>query len=674
MNFYPLKGLVLILFFTACTAERKFNIDSEEILEASITELQELMDSNELSARQLTEIYLERIYTFDRNGPRINSILEVNPDAIRIAEELDLERKKNGPRSLLHGIPVILKDAIGTADKMRTSNGSYLFIDAKPKEDATIVKKLREAGALIIAKGNMDEMACCNGIASGRGGAVRNPYALDRFANGSSSGPAAGVASNLAVFSIGGDSQSSIRFPASSTSLVGLKPTMGLISRAGVIPGDVHIDVVGPMTRTVEDAAIVTSVLAFKDEKDSYTLLQNRPENVDYLKSITTKPLHKTRLGIARNGFFGYNSEIDSVIQKSIDILKMNDAELIDSIAINSVPYAGGRRQDNKLLSASRNWAMDNYLKGLTDDSPIRSIEQLANAAWFNKVPTILPNHKKYLTWNIEGRTTTDFPVDSPKIKAAYKRFISDQRLQILPLMDSLKIDFIIFPTTSTITDKLIKDLNKEEPLSEGRGKPQIASYGGLPEITVPAGYTREGFPIGLSILGRPFSEDKLLAFAYAFEQKTNFRKAPDLTKKPPPVKNECPKVSKNDLFENKMILKNLEGNIIGNIIRAGIQANEPRFSSENIDRSVWFSYVAPRTGTFTIQTHRSFQNTYDLAIYQGRKITDLELLSYQHWNYNTKNTQLVTKVQKGKIYQIILGTNENKVASGYYELNWNLE
>src|SRR5215216_5059824 len=239
--------------------------------EATIAGLQGAIKAGEMTARDLTELYLGRIAEFNERGPCINAVLEINPEALQIAERLDRERDVRGSRGPLHGIPVLLKDNIGTADKMNTSSGSYLLQGTLVEQDAAVVKKLREAGAVIIGKANMDELGLGNGIPSGRGGPVRNPYALDRDASGSSSGSAAAVAANFTVVALGTDARSSIRFPASDCSVIALKPTMGLISRAGIMLGALTVDTVGPLTRTISDLATVLGVIAGVDPLDPVT-------------------------------------------------------------------------------------------------------------------------------------------------------------------------------------------------------------------------------------------------------------------------------------------------------------------------------------------------------------------------------------------------------------------
>lgn len=651
-------------------------INNNEIIEASILELQKMMEAKQLSAKQLVEIYLQRIYAYDRAGPRINSILEINPDALSIADELDKERKKNGPRSLLHGIPVILKDVIATADKLRTSNGSYLFLDATPTQDASVVKKLREAGAIILAKANMDELACCNGVASGRGGAVRSPYLLERFANGSSSGAAAAIAANFGVFSLGTDTGSSIRFPASAAALVGLKPTMGLISRAGIIPTDIHLDVIGPITRTIEDAAIVTSILAFEDEKDINTQLKERPKKLDYWSLLNKKKPHSARIGIARKGYFGFHAGIDAAIEKNIVLLEQLGYTLVDAIELSSIEYADGNAEDAAILLASSRWAIDQYFKSLSEDSPIRSFDQFVAATWLAALPTGLSIGQSLPNWftvKKKDKNPHQYPVHHPEVQAAFKRFISKQRNQVTAIMNCLDLDAIIYPTVSNFSNKIIPNLTPDEQFSMSRGQPELANYGGLPEITVPAGYTKEGYPVGLSFLGRPFSEEVLFSLAYHFEQATLHRKPPNLSKFPPSLNVKLPDIPKNNLFKNKIILKGNEGEITGNLLRATIQDFEPRINTNIIDRTVWFSLTALKNGTLKICLDHSSTRKYDLGIFQGTDLKKLVKKQSKSWSRQSRNTELVVDIEKDLNYCIVIGANMKSVSSGFYKLNWKI-
>jgi amidase len=671
----------LSMFFCATLAaaaqQAPATVTESTVVEATVDQLQAWMKSGRLTSRRLTEIYLSRIDRYDRHGPRINSLLEVNPQALQIADSLDRERHTKGPRSALHGIPVILKDAIATADQLRTSNGSYWLMDATPTHDATVARKLKDAGALILAKGNMDEMACCNGVFSGRGGAVRNPYDLDRFSSGSSSGPAAAISTNLGVVSIGGDTRSSIRFPASVTSIVGLKPTMGLISRAGVIPGDVHLDVVGPMARTVTDVAIATGLLTGVDPRDYYTRISDGISLRDYRPFLKRGALRGARIGIARDGFFGLNASIDSVMETALAALRQEGAILVDSIPLNAIPFAGGRADDAKVLNAASALALDQYLKDLTPDSPVRSRAQLRAAALLNPFPSNFGADYGRGSFSVDTGTTplAEYTLDNPKVRAAFEKFINEQRGLVMTQMEAQHLDAIVFPTTSTLTDLLVPPTRVSDPGSTSRGKPEIANYSGLPEITVPAGYTGNGFPVGMSLLGSAFSEGKLLGLAYAFEQATHSRRPPNLAKAPTPINAFIPDVPANDAFANRMRIEGASGSVSGSLLMAGVEFGEPRTSARPIDRTVWFSYVAERDGQLTIDDAGSLPSRNDLVVYGGGTSLDrLESPTRGRRSTRAGPVQVSISVKAGTTYLIVLGTDANSVKGGRYVLNWRLD
>lgn len=665
-------GVILAGALTGCDAPAS-NGSTVDVVGATIDELQSWMESGALTSRELVQLYLERIYSYDRGGPRINSLVELNPDALAVADSLDRERRRQGPRGPLHGIPVILKDAISTADRMRTTNGSYLFMDAVVVQDATVAARLRDAGAVLLAKSTMDEMACCNGVVSGRGGGVRNPYDLDRSASGSSGGSAAAVAADLGVVSLGGDTRSSIRFPASATSVVGLKPTMGLISRAGVIPGDVHLDVVGPMARTVTDVAITTGILAGPDPRDPYTRRAPPGLPSDYRPFLRAGALQGARLGIARKGFFGIDSAIDTVMEGALAALERAGAMLVDSIVIEAIPYGGDREEDVALLEVSALRAFDDYLRGLGAGSPARSLDQFTAQTWLSHYPTALPRGLGgWLGWfTPDTLRPADYPVTHPDVVAAFERFIEEQRDIVLSEMDAHDLDAIVFPTSSTLPRRFIEGM--DAPSTTSRGQPEIANYGALPEITVPAGYTGEGFPVGLSLLGRPFSEGELFGLAFAFETATGHRRPPDLSKRPSPVAPDLDPLPANDDFADRTSLVGAEGTVRGNNLRAGVEAGEPRFNRAEIDRTVWYSYAAREAGELVLDLGGSSPDRPDLAVFMGTRYGDLELLDAGAFDSEVNASRLSIDVIGGATYQIVVGTSYDGVRNGRFQLNWRL-
>src|SRR5216683_5753571 len=328
----PLAVLVAALGFdvgAAKTAKR-----SLDVVEASVAELQEAMTAGRITSRELTAKYLARIKAVDKAGPRINSVIELNPDALAIAAALDKERKAHGPRGPLHGIPVLIKDNIATADRMQTTAGSLALLGVKPPRDAFVVTKLREAGAVILGKTNLSEWANIRSTRStsgwsARGGLTRNPYCLDRNTSGSSSGSAAAVAASLCAVAVGTETDGSIVSPSSIVGIVGIKPTVGLLSRAGIIPIAHSQDTPGPMARTVADAAALLTAMAGTDSRDEATK-EAAAHAADYTKSLDRNALQGARLGVVRSQFAGRNDLVAAQIEKALAVLKAQGATLVD--------------------------------------------------------------------------------------------------------------------------------------------------------------------------------------------------------------------------------------------------------------------------------------------------------------------------------------------------------
>ncbi|HEV3298126.1 MAG TPA: amidase family protein, partial [Planctomycetaceae bacterium] len=320
-----------------------------ELDELTVGDLQEAMKSGKETARSLVKKYQGRIEAIDQKGPALNSVIEFNPDALEIAEALDKERKAKGPRGPLHGIPVLIKDNIDTADRMHTTAGSLALVDARPPEDAFLVRRLRDAGAVILGKTNLSEWAnirCSYSTSgwSGRGGLTKNPYALDRNPCGSSSGSGAAVAANLCAIAVGTETDGSVVAPSSANGIVGMKPTVGLVSRTGVIPISHSQDTAGPMCRTVRDVAILLGALAASDPTDKVTTDEKRKALTDYTKALDPRGLKGARIGVARN-YFGFDDTVDAVLKHSLDALKHEGATLVDPADIPNMDKVGESEQ-----------------------------------------------------------------------------------------------------------------------------------------------------------------------------------------------------------------------------------------------------------------------------------------------------------------------------------------
>lgn len=471
--------------------------------EITISQIQEKLESSELTSKELVMMYLHRISVVDKN---INSILEVNPDALQIAAALDAERMATGPRSPLHGIPVLIKDNIDTADKMHTSAGSLALKDSIALRDSFVAEQLRKAGAIILGKTNMTEWANFMAVGmkggySSRGGQVLNPYGPGKFeVGGSSSGSGAAIAANLAAASVGTETSGSILFPACKNSIVGIKPTVGLISRRGIIPISHTQDTAGPMARTVEDAVILLGALAGSDDEDPITRT-NPLGNIDFTKYLIPNGLEGKRVGIAWEGFIDvFSQEQLKAIGDAITILKSSGAEIIDNIEIPSAkvkwPYY--------VLTYEFKPDLNGYLNGLHPSVSIRTLKDLIE---FNK-----QNEEKMLKYGqailLESEATSGTLTEEEYVKA---------------------LEFDHYHATAEGIDYALNKYNLDLILFPGEEGSNISAKAGYPTIAVPAGYTPEGEPVGITFAGTAYSEPVLIEAAYGFEQLTKYRIAPVL-------------------------------------------------------------------------------------------------------------------------------------------------
>jgi amidase len=481
--------------------------------EATVTELQDSMKSGRLSSAKITEKYLDRIKTIDKN---LNSIIELNPDAERIAEELDKERKSGRIRSMLHGVPILLKDNIDTADKMHTTAGSLALLDAPtPKLDAFLAAKLREAGAVILGKTNLSEWANFRSTKSssgwsGRGGQTHNPYVLDRNPCGSSSGSGAAIAANLAAVAVGTETDGSILCPASTCGIVGIKPTLGLVSRSGVIPIAHSQDTAGPMTRTVADAAVMLGVMAGFDKTDQITS-QATKNQTDYTKFLQKDGLRGMRIGVARQ-YFGRNSKIDALIEPNLQVLKDGGATLID-VTFPTLQKFGDAEFEVLLYEFKAD--LNKYLAGR--NSPYKTLADLIKYNEENSARE-MPYFGQEIF--IMADKKGDLQTRAYRL-ALQKSKLLTQAQGIDLIMNQNKLDAITAPSggVAWTTDLVNGDCGVFESNS-------LAAVAGYPNITVPAGFV-QGLPAGISFFGRAFSEPTLIKIAYAFEQATKARQTP---------------------------------------------------------------------------------------------------------------------------------------------------
>jgi amidase len=508
-------------------------VTSFEFDEITIGELQHGMTSGKYTARSITEKYLARIEEIDKHGPEINSVIEVNPDALAIADALDKEfkdaadtaqRNSSGGRVTmnfrLHGIPILIKDNIDTADRMMTTAGSLALVGAKPLKDSFVARKLREAGAVILGKTNPSEWANIRSSHStsgwsGRGGLTKNPYSLDRNPCGSSSGSGAATSANLCAASIGTETDGSIVCPSSANGLVGIKPTVGRVSRAGIIPISHTQDSAGPMCRTVRDAAIVLGVLTGVDADDSATIASVGKFVPDYTQFLLADGLRGARIGVVRK-YFGFSDTVDALMETALDVMKKQGAILVDPADIDTI----GKTGDNEtlVLQYELKADMNAYLAKLGPNAPMKTLKDLIA---FNE-----RNHEKemfyfgqdmFIKAEAKGPLTTKEYLDAleANLRMARKEGID-------AVMDKFKLDALVAPTggPAWVTD-LVNGDNAAGQSSSG------AAVAGYPSVTVPAGFAFGALPVGISFFGRAWSEGVLIKLAYSFEQATKVRKAP---------------------------------------------------------------------------------------------------------------------------------------------------
>jgi amidase len=490
---------------------------ASSILDAGVLEQQALMQAGKLSSHSLVAQYLARIAAIDKRGPRLNAIIELNPDALTIAASMDRERAAKKMRGPLHGIPILLKDNIATGDKMSTSAGSLALAGVRATRDAHVAAQLRAAGAVIIGKTSLSEWANMRSTHSvsgwsGRGGLTRNPYALDRNTSGSSSGSGAAIAASLATLAVGTETDGSIVSPASTCGLVGIKPTLGLVSRSGIIPIAHSQDTAGPMTRTVTDAALMLAAMAGVDASDPMTR-DGAGKSTDYAASLVKDGLNGMRIGVARN-FFGSGDGVDAIIEKELAVLKAQGAILVDVKVPNVDKYGDS---ETEVLLYEFKPGLEAYLAGYAPHAPIKNMADLVafNVKHGDKEMAFFAQEhlvKSQATTGLGEKEYTDALANNHRYSRAegIDHVIKEHRL-----------DALVAPTggPAWLTDFINGD-------HYGGSFSSPAAVAGYPHITVPAGYTN-GLPVGLSFVGAAFSEAALIRMAYAYEQATLHRRAP---------------------------------------------------------------------------------------------------------------------------------------------------
>ena len=491
-----------------------------KIEERSLADLQADMEAGRIDAQRLVSACSERIEALDRGGPRLASVIELNPDAPAIARALDAERRARGPRGPLHGVPILIKDNIDTHDRMQTTAGSLALVGNRPTEDAFIVQRLRAAGAVILGKTNLSEWANIRSSQSSsgwsaRGGLVRNPYALDRSASGSSSGSAVAVAASLCAAAVGTETDGSILSPSSVCGVVGLKPTVGLISRSGIVPIAHSQDTAGPIARSVRDCALLLGALTGADPRDSAMRGSAAHSRGDYTAALDASALKGTRLGVARQ-FFGFHESVDRFFVPVLAALEMAGAVLVDPVTLPAIDTIGNAELTVLLYELKAD--LNAYLLRLGPNAPVKNLADVIafnerhadrEMKWFGQDLFIKAQAKGSLT-----------DADYLQARALCLRVARDEGIHAV--MHERRLDALIAPTGGPAwpSDLVLGDH------FVGGGSTSPPAIAGTPSITVPAGQIH-GLPLGLTFFAEAWSEARLLALAYAFEQATKARQPP---------------------------------------------------------------------------------------------------------------------------------------------------
>jgi len=498
------------------SAQRKGESSMEEL---TIAELQEKMNSGEHSARSIVEHYLARIEELDEQGPALNAVIELNPGALEIADALDAERRENGPRGPLHGIPVLIKDNIGTADRMTTTAGSLALVGSAPPQDSFVTRQLRQAGAVLLGKTNLSEWANFRSTRStsgwsSRGGQTKNPYALDRNPCGSSSGSAVAAAASLCAAAIGTETDGSIICPSTMNSIAGIKPTVGLVGRSGIVPIAHSQDTAGPMARTVADAAFLLGGLTGVDSRDPATQASRGKSFTNYARFLDPDGLRDARIGVARS-FFGFHDRVDRIMEEAIEAMKQQGAEIVDPANIDTKDQF--RDSEFEVLLYEFKTDLNRYLAGLDPDIPVHSLKELIA---FNEQhrDEVMPyfGQEIFLTAEEKGPLT-----DADYLKALEKNHLLARVEGIDATLQQHRLDAIVAPSGGPPG---LTDLVNGDHFLGGSSSP--AAVAGYPNVTVPAGYVF-GLPVGISFFSTAYQEPTLIKLAYAFEQATQVRRPP---------------------------------------------------------------------------------------------------------------------------------------------------
>jgi amidase len=523
-------------------AENTFRLE-----ETTIAEIRKAVAAGALSSEKLVELYLARIAAYDRAGPRLNSIIYINPNAKAEAAALDKERADKGPRGPLHGVPVLLKDNIDVAN-MATTNGSAVMKDAVPSEDGSITKALRAAGVVILGKAAMGEFA--GGSYNSVRGQTINPYNLKRATGGSSSGSGAAISANFAVLAVGTDTSTSVRGPASYTGIVGLRPTTGLISRAGIAPKNLNFDSAGPMARNVTDLALMLNVLAFPDPKDAKSVEvwgevakidPTAKTGLDFTRALDRDALKGRKLGVLRDLFEG-DPEITALAEKAIATMKEQGATTVDirlDAGFIEAHLKSGVRKTRALSDYRFRADWEQYLATLKGSKMPKTVAEFIKVYETEVAPSPLPVEESVMNLlKTSLKTSTDAPEYKDFIENAMPRATAEK----LAVFEKYGVDALVFPYVPTFAQPIknpvytIDDpafVNSEAPVPA-----TMAGYSsvGFPSIVVPMGFGSQGLPMTITFFGKPYEEKKIIGFAYAYEQASKLRRPSKLV---PPLNGE---------------------------------------------------------------------------------------------------------------------------------------
>lgn len=501
--------------FAPLSAQRSLELDA-----ATIADVNAAFAKGTLTSERLTQMFLSRIDAYDRKGPMLRAILTVNPKALEVARAMDAERKAKGPRSPLHGIPVIIKDNIDTAD-MPTTGGSVMLDGWVPPDDAFVVKKLRDAGAVIIAKANLSEFAS-GATHSSLGGQILNPHDLARSPSGSSGGTGVSMASAFAMAGLGTDTGGSVRGPSTNNGVAGLKTTMGLVSRDGVIPLALSFDTVGPMARSVHDVAALLSVIAGVDAADASTKAGQGRAMADYTQALKGDALKGARLGIARD-FMGQDEDVDWVMESSFEAMKKQGATLVDVkfpkwLLDAKAEYYSAIRYPEFVSQIA------DYLKATGPTYP-KTIDDLIERARQVNAPQPDGSSPNPGRWTLLVRESKSGTMNDYQYTSVRDHALPLVRAVLDGILQAGKLDAIVYPTASRRPPLMSSPA--EVPGGSSATGSNLANLSGFPDMIVPAGFTTDDLPVGISFIGPAFSEARLLALGYSFEQATRVRRLP---------------------------------------------------------------------------------------------------------------------------------------------------